>query len=173
MTTQSDRAKPGRVAGSGSRTTGTPHTRETRATMTKMHLMWFCAFSPHAGSGLDGWAGPPDASRERRDVLQGRSLYPLADAHEKVQQHQPLVSQEGAHASRLCLSVALSRSGADRPRVLRRCIYGRFSRLSASTRSFCAVSSARSSCWCPCTHDLSAITESRLPRRAKRKGSGG
>lgn len=26
--------------------------------MTKMHLMWFCAFSPHAGFGLDGWAGP-------------------------------------------------------------------------------------------------------------------
>jgi hypothetical protein len=23
-----------------------------------MHLMWFCAFSPHAGFGLDGWAGP-------------------------------------------------------------------------------------------------------------------
>jgi FMN-dependent oxidoreductase (nitrilotriacetate monooxygenase family) len=26
--------------------------------MTRMHLMWFCAFSPHAGFGLDGWAGP-------------------------------------------------------------------------------------------------------------------
>jgi long-chain alkane monooxygenase len=26
--------------------------------MTKMHLLWFCAFSPHAGFGLDGWAGP-------------------------------------------------------------------------------------------------------------------
>ncbi len=26
--------------------------------MTKMHLMWFCAFSPHAGFGMDGWAGP-------------------------------------------------------------------------------------------------------------------
>jgi long-chain alkane monooxygenase len=26
--------------------------------MTKMHLMWFCAFSPHAGFGLDGWCGP-------------------------------------------------------------------------------------------------------------------
>jgi FMN-dependent oxidoreductase (nitrilotriacetate monooxygenase family) len=26
--------------------------------MTKMHLMWFCAFSPHAGFGLDGWSGP-------------------------------------------------------------------------------------------------------------------
>lgn len=25
--------------------------------MTKMHLMWFCAFSPHAGFGMDGWAG--------------------------------------------------------------------------------------------------------------------
>ena len=25
--------------------------------MTKMHLLWFCAFSPHAGFGLDGWAG--------------------------------------------------------------------------------------------------------------------
>ena len=25
--------------------------------MTKMHLMWFCAFSPHAGFGLDGWSG--------------------------------------------------------------------------------------------------------------------
>src|SRR5256886_17453355 len=29
-----------------------------RAAMTKMHLLWFCAFSPHAGFGLDGWAGP-------------------------------------------------------------------------------------------------------------------
>ena len=27
--------------------------------MTRMHLMWFCAFSPHAGFGLDGWAGIP------------------------------------------------------------------------------------------------------------------
>lgn len=26
--------------------------------MTKMHLMWFCAFSPHAGFGMDGWSGP-------------------------------------------------------------------------------------------------------------------
>jgi hypothetical protein len=26
--------------------------------MTKMHLMWFSAFSPHAGFGMDGWAGP-------------------------------------------------------------------------------------------------------------------
>jgi len=26
--------------------------------MTRMHLMWFCAFSPHAGFGLNGWAGP-------------------------------------------------------------------------------------------------------------------
>ena len=26
--------------------------------MTRMHLMWFCAFSPHAGFGLDGCAGP-------------------------------------------------------------------------------------------------------------------
>jgi len=26
--------------------------------MTRMHLMWLCAFSPHAGFGLDGWAGP-------------------------------------------------------------------------------------------------------------------
>ena len=26
--------------------------------MTRMHLMWFCAFNPHAGFGLDGWAGP-------------------------------------------------------------------------------------------------------------------
>ena len=26
--------------------------------MTNMHLLWFCAFSPHAGFGLDGWAGP-------------------------------------------------------------------------------------------------------------------
>jgi alkanesulfonate monooxygenase SsuD/methylene tetrahydromethanopterin reductase-like flavin-dependent oxidoreductase (luciferase family) len=26
--------------------------------MTKMHLLWFCAFSPHAGFGLDGWTGP-------------------------------------------------------------------------------------------------------------------
>ena len=25
---------------------------------TKMHLMWFCAYSPHAGFGLDGWSGP-------------------------------------------------------------------------------------------------------------------
>ena len=32
--------------------------------MTRMHLMWFCAFSPHAGFGLDGWAGPgPDRLR--------------------------------------------------------------------------------------------------------------
>ena len=30
--------------------------------MTKMHLMWFCAFSPHAGFGLDGWAGPQTGS---------------------------------------------------------------------------------------------------------------
>lgn len=26
--------------------------------MTRMHLMWFCAFSPHAGFGMDGWGGP-------------------------------------------------------------------------------------------------------------------
>src|SRR4026208_1197986 len=26
--------------------------------MTRMHLMWFCAFNPHAGFGLDGWSGP-------------------------------------------------------------------------------------------------------------------
>jgi FMN-dependent oxidoreductase (nitrilotriacetate monooxygenase family) len=26
--------------------------------MTRMHLMWFCAFSPHAGFGMDGWHGP-------------------------------------------------------------------------------------------------------------------
>jgi alkanesulfonate monooxygenase SsuD/methylene tetrahydromethanopterin reductase-like flavin-dependent oxidoreductase (luciferase family) len=25
--------------------------------MTQMHLLWFCAFSPHAGFGLDGWTG--------------------------------------------------------------------------------------------------------------------
>src|SRR5258705_13111019 len=30
--------------------------------MTKMHLMWFCAFSPHAGFGLDGWSGPRTGS---------------------------------------------------------------------------------------------------------------
>ena len=30
--------------------------------MTKMHLMWFCAFSPHAGFGMDGWAGPQTGS---------------------------------------------------------------------------------------------------------------
>jgi alkanesulfonate monooxygenase SsuD/methylene tetrahydromethanopterin reductase-like flavin-dependent oxidoreductase (luciferase family) len=30
--------------------------------MTKMHLLWFCAFSPHAGFGLDGWAGPRTGS---------------------------------------------------------------------------------------------------------------
>ena len=30
--------------------------------MTKMHLLWFCAFSPHAGFGLDGWAGPQTGS---------------------------------------------------------------------------------------------------------------
>ena len=30
--------------------------------MTKMHLMWFCAFSPHAGFGLDGWSGPQTGS---------------------------------------------------------------------------------------------------------------
>ena len=30
--------------------------------MTKMHLMWFCAFSPHAGFGLDGWTGPQTGS---------------------------------------------------------------------------------------------------------------
>jgi hypothetical protein len=35
---------------------------ETRAAMTKMHLLWFCAFSPHAGFGLDGWAGPQTGS---------------------------------------------------------------------------------------------------------------
>ena len=34
--------------------------------MTKMHLMWFCAFSPHAGFGLDGWAGPRPAGYEWR-----------------------------------------------------------------------------------------------------------
>src|SRR5213592_661617 len=33
-----------------------------RAAMTKMHLLWFCAFSPHAGFGLDGWAGPQTGS---------------------------------------------------------------------------------------------------------------
>ena len=27
-----------------------------------MHLMWFCAFSPHAGFGLDGWSGPRTGS---------------------------------------------------------------------------------------------------------------
>src|SRR5512145_2830754 len=32
--------------------------------MTRMHLMWFCAFSPHAGFGLDGWAGPRTAGYE-------------------------------------------------------------------------------------------------------------
>ena len=26
--------------------------------MIKMCLLWFCACSPHAGFGLDGWAGP-------------------------------------------------------------------------------------------------------------------
>jgi alkanesulfonate monooxygenase SsuD/methylene tetrahydromethanopterin reductase-like flavin-dependent oxidoreductase (luciferase family) len=26
--------------------------------MTKRPVRWFCAFSPHAGFGLDGWAGP-------------------------------------------------------------------------------------------------------------------
>jgi len=26
--------------------------------MTNMHLLWLCAFSPHAGFGVDGWAGP-------------------------------------------------------------------------------------------------------------------
>jgi FMN-dependent oxidoreductase (nitrilotriacetate monooxygenase family) len=26
--------------------------------VAKMHLMWFSAFSPHAGFGLDGWHGP-------------------------------------------------------------------------------------------------------------------
>jgi len=26
--------------------------------MTNMHLLWFCAFSPHAEFGLDGEAGP-------------------------------------------------------------------------------------------------------------------
>ena len=31
--------------------------------MTKMHLLWFCAFSPHAGFGLDGWSGPQTGSR--------------------------------------------------------------------------------------------------------------
>jgi FMN-dependent oxidoreductase (nitrilotriacetate monooxygenase family) len=30
--------------------------------MTKMHLMWFCAFSPHAGFGMDGWHGPRTGS---------------------------------------------------------------------------------------------------------------
>jgi FMN-dependent oxidoreductase (nitrilotriacetate monooxygenase family) len=30
--------------------------------MTKMHLLWFCAFSPHAGFGLDGWSGPQTGS---------------------------------------------------------------------------------------------------------------
>ncbi len=34
----------------------------TRSAMTKMHLMWFCAFSPHAGFGMDGWSGPQTGS---------------------------------------------------------------------------------------------------------------
>src|SRR5215475_12640308 len=34
------------------------------AAMTKMHLMWFCAFSPHAGFGLDGWTGPRTSGYE-------------------------------------------------------------------------------------------------------------
>ena len=32
--------------------------------MTKMHLMWFCAFNPHAGFGLDGWGGPRTSGYE-------------------------------------------------------------------------------------------------------------
>jgi hypothetical protein len=32
--------------------------------MTRMHLMWLCAFSPHARFGLDGWAGPRTAGYE-------------------------------------------------------------------------------------------------------------
>jgi len=32
--------------------------------MTRMHLMWFCAFSPHAGFALDGWAGPRTSGYE-------------------------------------------------------------------------------------------------------------
>src|SRR5438046_4626562 len=35
---------------------------EARAAMTRMHLMWFGAFSPHAGFGLDGWHGPRTGS---------------------------------------------------------------------------------------------------------------
>ena len=30
--------------------------------MIRMHLMWFCAFSPHAGFGMDGWHGPRTGS---------------------------------------------------------------------------------------------------------------
>src|SRR5262245_18946754 len=38
--------------------------RRVSAAMTRMHLMWFCAFSPHAGFGLDGWTGPRTSGYE-------------------------------------------------------------------------------------------------------------
>jgi hypothetical protein len=49
--------------------------------MTRMHLMWFCAFSPHAGFGLDGWAGPrttgyewtrPELWQDMAEIARGR-----------------------------------------------------------------------------------------------------
>jgi len=46
-----------------------------------MHLMWFCAFSLHAGFGLDGWAGPrttgyewtrPELWQDMAEIARGR-----------------------------------------------------------------------------------------------------
>src|SRR5258708_23853817 len=48
------------------------------AAMTRMHLMWFCAFSPHAGFGLDGWAGPRTTGYEwtRPELWQDMAVAP-------------------------------------------------------------------------------------------------
>src|SRR5262249_59619466 len=45
--------------------------------MTRMHLMWFCAFSPHAGFGLDGWAGPRTSGYEwtRPELWQDMAVF--------------------------------------------------------------------------------------------------
>jgi hypothetical protein len=63
--------------------------------MTKMHLMWFCAFSPHAGFGLDGWAGPRPsrpAAAMVRAIRQG--LWP-GYVGPFVEQVVPLLQQRG------------------------------------------------------------------------------
>src|SRR5215475_13912763 len=108
------------------------------AAMTKMHLMWFCAFSPHAGFGLDGWAGPrttgydwtrPELWQDMAVALEqakfdlillGDSLavpgtyQGRMDAYLRYAEHapfhdpSPLVAMLAAATRRICMALTLS-----------------------------------------------------------------